>query len=93
MLIIEGIQWLTIEGKVLTERIVEINQCGNIHPYNNGPVFSVTTKVFLMNCDKNFIYYWLKTKTFPTVEDIYLFSHPCAQRTAQRRVKHPPGRF
>lgn len=38
----------------------------------------------MVNCDKNFVYYWLNQRTFPNVKKIYLSSHPCDPRVLNR---------
>ena len=50
---------------------------GDLHPFRPAPVFRSARTLFLTNCDKNFVYYWLRRDVFPAVRDVYLDSHPC----------------
>ena len=69
--------WNSLTGKIIKNQRVEINGCGDIHPYLNGPIFNGTRTLFLNRCDKNFVYYWLNERRFPNIKTIYLSSHPC----------------
>lgn len=85
MLVINGSQqWHILKGKTIPDKVVEINQCGDIHPYPESPIFINAEIVFLMNCDKNFIYYWLNVYVFPCVKKIYMSSNPCEKEVSHR---------
>jgi hypothetical protein len=68
--------WHNLTNKRVLNRVVHISKCGDITPYKNGPVF-LANKVFVTDCDKNFVFYWLDKQTFPVATEIYLSSHPC----------------
>lgn len=69
-------EWFDLRGNI-DAASVRIARCGDIHPYANGPIFSRAHAVQLDGCDKNFVYYWLNTYTFPVAKEIILNSHPC----------------
>jgi hypothetical protein len=71
-----SVAWYALGSRRLTQTEVVLSNMGDIHPYQNGPVFEETT-VRLNRCDKNFVFYWLKPSTFPCVKTIHLNSHPC----------------
>ena len=56
--------FLSLKDKI----IIMIEQCGDIHPFNSGPIFKGAEKILLLNCDKNFVFYWLNKRTFPNVK-------------------------
>ncbi|MBA3756248.1 MAG: hypothetical protein H0X02_08520 [Nitrosomonas sp.] len=72
-----------------------LSQLGDIHPYHDGPVIQAHT-VVLDNCDKNFVFYWLNSRTFPYMNTLVLNSHPCepsivrwiARRSHMRTLVH-----
>jgi hypothetical protein len=66
--------WTSLRG--LSAPICVISQLGDIHPFPNGPVITSET-VVLDHCDKNFVFYWLKDRTFPSLKKLVLASHPC----------------
>jgi hypothetical protein len=66
---------------------VDIVGCGDFHPFSLGPVFPRAKTVFLRNCDKNFIYYWMQPHYFPYAKRIFLDSHPCEFPTVHRFAK------
>jgi len=76
--------WKNLTGKYINNKCVEIRDCGDIHPYRNGPIFKGTETLFMNSCDKNFVYYWLNNQTFPNVKTIYLSSHPCEYPVMRR---------
>ncbi|XWV25954.1 hypothetical protein QJ857_gp1126 [Tupanvirus soda lake] len=70
------IAWNNLNNKIIKNEIVILEGFDDIHPHNEGPIFTAN-KVFLLSCDKNFVYYWLNKSTFPNASVIYLSSHPC----------------
>lgn len=85
--------WHEMAGKVIRNKVVLLQDMGDIHPR-----FSVVCEcetLIVDRCNKNFVYYWLgnqfrKTEeTFPKVKNIYLGSHPCEPGTLQRLDRLP----
>lgn len=74
--------WYALSGKIIKNSTV-ILSFGDIWPSKKGPIFHADT-IFLDNCDKNFIYYWLDKNTFPFAKTIYLSSHPCEHDVLER---------
>ena len=68
--------WMTLGPVRVLNATVDIQDCGNILPFADSPVFFADT-VVLRRCSREFVYYWLNTRTFPTVKTIYLDSEPC----------------
>lgn len=58
----------------------------DFHPLN-GPIFLNCNKLILHQCDKNFVYYWLRKYYFPKLEYVYCNSHPCGPAVLNR-MKH-----
>lgn len=54
---------------------VEFVGLGDIKP-NEYPKFPRCKTLKLTRCDKNFVYYWLHSDTFPSLETVILWSHP-----------------
>lgn len=55
--------------------VVALINYRDIHSFANSPVF-YCTELFLEHCDKNFLRYWLKEKTFPNLKTVFIRSHP-----------------
>ena len=68
--------WENLYGKTIKNKTIVLDQFGDIHPCSNGPIFTATD-LFMLNCNKNFVYYWMNSYTFPNISTIYLASHPC----------------
>lgn len=78
-----------IDQKVLNHSATHLRlfRCGDISPRDN-PRFPVCTDVLFDHCDKNFVFYWLNTHIFPTVENVWIFStHPCQKEIHLRFMK------
>ncbi|XWV24712.1 hypothetical protein QJ856_gp1071 [Tupanvirus deep ocean] len=76
--------WFGLNKKIIRNENIILEGFDDIYPYNGGPVF-MANKVFIMNCDKNFVYYWLDKSTFPNANTIYLCSHPCEPPVLSRK--------
>lgn len=78
--------WQKLAGKSIYNKIVVLQQMGDIHPFNPTPIVNCETLI-VDGCDKNFVYYWVGNefrgpkKTFPKVKEIFLNSHPCEPNT------------
>lgn len=59
----------------------------DIANFNHKPFF-LAKIVFIINCDKNFVYFWLNRHRFPNLETVYLASHPCELDTLYRNFKY-----
>jgi len=73
-----------LKGKVINNKNVILTRYGDIHPYENSPVFNCET-LFLNHCNKNFLAYWLNKKTFPNTTTVYVDSHPCDDYVLTKR--------
>jgi len=73
-----GKAFINTKGLKFDNRVVDLVGCGDIHPFRQpGPIFEQADTLFIRDCNKNFVYYWLKPSIFPNVKNIYLASHPC----------------
>ena len=63
------------ENTTVNGKSIVFDKCGDIHPFN--VVFKEAETVVYNDCDKNFVYYWLKQSVLPSVKHVYLISHPC----------------
>jgi len=82
--LVKGAEWYDLKGKSFNEPIVNLENCGDIHPFKDGPVFKRAHTLYINRCDKNFVYYWIEEKVFPSAKVIYLNSHPCDPRVFHR---------
>jgi hypothetical protein len=82
--------WKSASGKLLAADQVTIAQMGDLHPRFPSPIVQAKTIVF-HDCDKNFIFYWMKSENFPHCTDILLASHPCDPDVFSRfcALRHP----
>jgi len=69
------VDWHDLSGKIIHNKNVVLTQYGDVHFYN-GPVF-MCEKLFLIQCDKNFVFHWMDKRTFPNLREVYIGSHPC----------------
>src|SRR5207244_2922610 len=68
--------WLALKGQIIKNKIVVIEDVGDIYPYSNEPIFDNCEILCLNKCKDNFMYYWLHTKMFPNIKRIILNSNP-----------------
>lgn len=47
---------------------------------SRSPIFRNAKNVFMLECDKNAVYYLVGTLTFPRMQNLYLASHPCESK-------------
>jgi len=66
----------SLARKKIHNKNVVLSRYGDISPEIDHPVFT-GKNIFLHECDKNFVAYWLRKRVFPNAESIYLASHPC----------------
>lgn len=80
-------QWTQLGGMVVLNDNIHIQGFGDISPqlfrshdglgtYKHTPRF-LAKNVFVSQCDKNFVFYWMNQRIFPQLENLYLASHPC----------------
>ena len=77
---INGQMFRSLAGKKVLNKNILFSQCGDIHPgKENGPIlFKNVEKLFVIDCNKNFVYYWIKNKPrYPNLLELYIKSHPC----------------
>jgi len=79
-----NVEWKSLNGKQIDNDIVVLENFGNIVPFMEGPIF-LAEKVFVINCDKNFVYFWIDETRFPNCKELYLNSHPCDPETFCRK--------
>ena len=53
-------------------------------PVQNFPKLTNIKNIYVIDCDKNFVYYHINKTYFPNVEKIYLASHPCESDVLQQ---------
>lgn len=72
-------KWINLNKKHIFNENIHISHCIDIHPNELpvSPIFYRAKKVFITDCDKNFVYYWLHRSLFPSCKEFYLTSHPC----------------
>ncbi|ARF07988.1 hypothetical protein Catovirus_1_38 [Catovirus CTV1] len=63
--------------KILNKNIIIQNISFDDHMISNHPKFSEAENVVVYNCDKNYVYYYIKDDLFPKINNLYLISHPC----------------
>lgn len=65
-------QILTIPKKIEVPLIV-FQHCYDVHPLplNESPIFEGAKKAIFLECEHNFLYYWLKPQLFPNLETVY----------------------
>ena len=88
-----GKDFVKLSGNVSTFSKIIFTQCGDIHPFSNHPIFNDTKYVYMKNCDKNFVFYWLRRNIFPNAIKIYLDSHPCEPDVLHRFSKIDKNHF
>lgn len=72
MLKLVGEQILTTP-KINQSKIIFFDWCGDVHPLplKECPVFEDAETVVFLRCNKNFMYYWLKSNIFPKLKTVY----------------------
>jgi hypothetical protein len=80
---IDHVLWHGLKNKCITNEWIHINKCGDIWPFKNGPVIK-SKNIFITDCDKNFVRYWLNTDTFPNAKNIFLDITPLEPRILSR---------
>ena len=75
--------WDNLKNKIIHNEVIEIKDCYN-DAFIKGPIFKKAETIFMTECDKNFVYYWLDKRTFPNVQRIFLNSHPCEMPVLHR---------
>jgi len=77
-------EWQALNGQSIGNSVVYVTDCGDLHPYSNGPVFTGAKIVIIRGCDKNFVYYWVNSSRFPQAEEVYILCHPCEPAVLHR---------
>ena len=72
---------ITLANKVITNKYVMLTNYNNTNtitflPFNRLPVFENADTIFILDCDKEFVYQWIDKYTFPNVKNVYLCSEP-----------------
>jgi hypothetical protein len=79
--------WQDLAGKTIKNSAVVIRDYGDIHPFKNGPEFHARI-AYVIDCDKNFVYHWIKRSVFPRLKILCLLSHPCKPEVLRRDFLH-----
>lgn len=53
-----------------------MKEIGDLHRFRDSPIFRCK-QIYISQCNKNFIAYWVNSWTFPLAERIVLDNHPC----------------
>jgi hypothetical protein len=75
----------TLMNKFITNKNILLTNYNDIHPFKHHPLFINAETLFVLECDKNFVYYWINTHAFPNVKNVYLCAHPCDSRVLKRK--------
>jgi hypothetical protein len=81
------IHWGDLTGKTIKNSTIVIRNYGDIHPFKDGPEFHAES-AYIVDCDKNFVYYWVRKSVFPKLKHLYLLSHPCEPAVLHRDFEH-----
>lgn len=65
--------WKLLNQSVINQKIVDIVDCQNNYP-NIGPLKFMAEEVYIRQCDRNHLYYWLHPKNFPYLKNLYIDS-------------------
>lgn len=76
-------EFYNLQDAMYTNREVVFDKVGDIKP-NSYPIFPNCKTLKFNNCDKNFVFYWLRAVVFPNVETVYMHSHPCEPQIFSR---------
>lgn len=79
--------WQNLSGKTIKNSTIIIDHYRDIHPFKDGPEF-LAEKAYIINCDGNFVYYWMRKRIFPKLKHVYLLSHPCEPAVLHRDFAH-----
>lgn len=74
--------WIAHANKSTTTKTLLLKNIPDVHP-----TFSTNFKcntLILNKCNKNFVFYWLNSNTFPDVKTIFILSHPCTPHVFTR---------
>lgn len=77
------VDWKKLAGKKVFNKNVHLMHYGDIHPFENNPIFLAETLIVSDN-SRLFIFYWINKTTFPNVKNLYLFNHPCEREVLRR---------
>jgi len=66
----------SVKAKI-TNSCILFHGLGDIHPLDVRATFPNARQVILEQCDKNFTYYWLTSRIFPSVTEVFLAGSPC----------------
>lgn len=72
MLRVVGKSWQSLKGLTLPHKCLDIIGCRDIPLFHPRPHFPLVHKVFVRDCDRNFVNNWLEKSQFPKVKTIYL---------------------
>lgn len=68
-------QWHRYTNTTLHHKNVLLEELYDIHPQRDHPVFEAES-LFVLNCDKNWLYHNLNKSAFPKLKILCLHSHP-----------------
>jgi len=80
--------WSDLNGKIVKNPTVILQGFGDIHPYRSNEPRFLANKIFIHNCDKNFVYYWVSKDIFPNIKELYLLSHPCEPCVLRQEIPY-----
>lgn len=75
--------WIRLGGSVINHHTVDIVGCGDFGA-GTRPRFPNAEKIFIRDCDKNFVYKNVDERRFPNAKELWLISHPCESYFFQR---------
>ena len=67
-----------ISSRDASDKVYEA-KCIVLKNYGDTTIRSkfICNKLFVIDCDKNFVYYTIHKGNFPNTKELYLASHPC----------------
>ncbi|AMQ10992.1 hypothetical protein [Brazilian marseillevirus] len=67
-------EFVKLKGKY-PHRVVSL--LGTSHNCPRGVSFPKCRILFVERCEKNFFFFFVNKRNFPSLEEVWLFSHPC----------------
>ena len=81
LFVVKDVDFLKYQNVTVNHKTVLFDKCPDIpfsYPGNdNPPTFPEAETVFVIDCDKNFVYYYINKSELPKMRTLYLASHPC----------------
>lgn len=73
-LILNTKTWAKITNRQFDDTHVVLKKCKDLKWCKNGPVFKGATHLYLIDCQVDFVFFWVDAITFPNVKHVYMAS-------------------